>query len=258
MSTRLYVITHKPIELAVPAEYKKMLVGAYKYQSNDKSYIYDNEGTDNISCKNSNYCELTGLYWIWKNDPNDVKGLVHYRRFFTKNRYTNNPKKFYHEDYINVILNQYDVIVSEKLFIDESTVKDDYLVNHKVEDWKKLKDIIKKSYPDYLPAFETIEKGNWFYPYNMMIAKTELFNRYCEWIFDILGKLEQEVDLSEYDVQQARIFGFLSERLLAVWLMTNRCRIYEAPVIQLDCRFRYRIRRALEKRLKKRVTIGGK
>ena len=29
-------------------------------------YIGDNTG-DNISSKNRNYCELTALYWAWKN-----------------------------------------------------------------------------------------------------------------------------------------------------------------------------------------------
>lgn len=256
MSTRLYVITHKPIELAVPTEYKKMLVGAYKYQSNDKSYIYDNEGTDNISCKNSNYCELTGLYWIWKNDPNDVKGLVHYRRFFTKNRFTNSINYFLSEDEVNKILKNNNIIVGEKYYMDLPTVKDDYLLNHKEKDWEKLKDIIRRLYPEYLDTFEQVEKANWFYPYNMMIATKGVFNAYCDWLFTILFELEKEIDLTGYDVQQARIFGFMSERLLSVWILANKLKCYEAPVVQLDCRFRYRIRRKLERIFERKVKLG--
>ena len=42
----------------------------------------DEEG-DNISSLNYTYCELTGLYWAWKNIDADYIGLCHYRRYFT-------------------------------------------------------------------------------------------------------------------------------------------------------------------------------
>lgn len=45
-------------------------------------YIGDNTG-DNISELNGLYCEMTGMYWAWKNIKADYVGLCHYRRYFS-------------------------------------------------------------------------------------------------------------------------------------------------------------------------------
>lgn len=66
----IYVATHKKVENCINLDgcYKYLFVGANNH-TDTYGYICDNDGSDSISEKNSTYCELTGLYWMWKNAP---------------------------------------------------------------------------------------------------------------------------------------------------------------------------------------------
>lgn len=58
-----------------------------------------------------------------------------------------------------------------------------------------------------------------------MFCKKELFDDYAKWLFDLMGKFESLIDISEYSTDQARIFGFLTERLLNVWIIKITLRL---------------------------------
>ena len=77
---KIIIATHKEYFMPLDDVYLPVHVG--KEGKADIGYQGDNEG-ENISIKNPYFCELTGLYWAWKNLPNDYLGLIHYRRFFT-------------------------------------------------------------------------------------------------------------------------------------------------------------------------------
>ena len=46
--------------------------------------------------------------------------------------------------------------------------------------------------------------------FNMFIMKRDKFDAYCEWLFDILFELEKRLDISNYNTNDARVFGFVS------------------------------------------------
>ncbi len=225
MNLEIYVATHKKFQENLPEFYKPILVGSYNKDIND--YIRDDIGEKQISNKNENYCELTGLYWIWKNVNTDYIGLCHYRRYFKGKKH-----KFIDKEEVEEILKKYDIILPTR-WIYLKTVYDDYEKNHYIKDLILCKQIIEKRYPEYVENFNRVMDRNYMFLYNMFICKKEIIDQYFEWLFSILGELENIVDISEYDQYQKRIYGFLSERLFNVWLDNQKYNIKEIDVIKI-------------------------
>ena len=68
----------------------------------------------------------------------------------------------------------------------------------------------------------------------MFIMRHDLLDRYCSWLFDILFELKARLDISGYSDYDKRVFGFVAERLLDVWLETNHIQYLELPVLHLE------------------------
>ena len=193
---------------------------------------------DNISGKNKNYCELTAHYWIWKNyaDAENV-GLCHYRRYFNLvgNKWLKANKGVPESDMPNEVdlkfLEDADVVVPLP-GVCVMTMKDYYCCGHIVEDYDILEEVVKELYPDYYEDFlYVMTKNNKCSMWNMIIAKKPIFDAYSEWLFSILFEVEKRVKISEYP-NQARVFGYMSELLLNVYLKHNhQYRVKTRPVI---------------------------
>lgn len=82
MDIKILVASHKKAEMPEDSMYLPVHVGRALYPDKEFGYQSDAEG-DNISIKNPYYCELTALYWAWKNLKADYVGLAHYRRHFS-------------------------------------------------------------------------------------------------------------------------------------------------------------------------------
>lgn len=235
MSIKIIVAAHKPYWMPTDPVYLPVQVGAEGKK--DIGYTPDNTG-ENISAKNPHFCELTGLYWAWKNLDYDCIGLCHYRRYFGHKVRSNNleDKKraiFTQADY-DRLLSQYDVILPMKRNYYIETVRSQYEHAHYKKDLDKVEQIITEKYPDYSQAFITVMNRRKLHILNMFAMKKKLFDKYCNWLFDILFTLESEIDISSYSPYEARIYGFLSERLFNVWLEKQHLKEVEVPVIFLE------------------------
>ena len=233
LNVRIYIISHKEMNFPTRRGYFPLLVGA---KGNNvffnKNELRDDKG-DHISEKNKNFCELTGVYWIWKNVSADIVGICHYRRYFTKAVFSVRSKFFLGYEDIVHIMQQYDVIVPPKHYYEDCVIKSVKIAPNQ-RDMEELEKAIEHVCPEYIDSYIEFISNNFSYLYNMCIMKKDLFDKYCEWLFEILFFIEKDYDISKEDDYRARLFGFLSERLLGVWMMKNhdKIRIKEVRVVK--------------------------
>lgn len=230
---RIIVATHKKYDMPSDKMYLPVQVGAEGKES--LGYKTDNKG-ENISLKNPNFCELTGLYWAWKNLKEDYIGLAHYRRHFAskkvnKKDLTNSVLTFKEAD---KLLDETDIIVPNlrKYYIEN--LYSHYANTLYVEPLDITGQIIEEKYPEYKSEFDRLKKRTSAHMFNMMIMKKDKLNEYCTWLFDILFELEKRVDNSQYDAFHARFYGRVSELLLDVWLNTKGYNYKEVKVISME------------------------
>lgn len=225
MKSQIIIATHKQYLMPSDPVYVPLQVGAEGKP--DIGYVRDNTG-ENISFKNSQFCELTGLYWAWKNLCCDYIGLAHYRRHFTLRR-----KMFIYKcgdskgkrlkcvlsgEDLSRLLCHYDIIVPKKRRYYIETLYSHYGHSHYAEHLDITREIILEKYPEYLPDFDKVMKQKTGYMFNMFIMSKKLVDQYCEWLFDILFELEKRVDMPEISQFQGRFYGRVSEIIFNVWL----------------------------------------
>ena len=235
MNIKILVATHKKYWMPEDKVYVPLHVGAEN--KTPLGYLPDNTG-DNISAKNPNYCELTALYWAWKNLDCEYIGLCHYRRYFGHKVHAKDIKKkkeaiFTKADYEN-LLTKYDVILPKKRNYYIETVHSQYEHARFKKDLDETEKIIAEKYPGYSEAFTRVMNRRKLYILNMFVMKKSLFDEYCTWLFDILFELEKRTDMTGYDTYEARLFGFMSERLFNVWLERQNLKKCEVPVVFLE------------------------
>ncbi len=217
---KIIIATHKNYEMPIEQAYLPLYVGAEGKAA--LGYQGDNIG-DNISKKNATFCELTGLYWAWKNLDSEYLGLVHYRRHFTmkSRRFRNKHVSMecvLNDREISQLITQYDIIVPRKQNYVIETLYSHYAHTHYKEHLDITRDIISSIYPEYLQDFDIVMKQRKGHMFNMFIMKKKYIDEYCRWLFNILFELEKRIGQQEMSVFQGRFYGRVSEIIFNCWL----------------------------------------
>ena len=232
MEIRIIIATHKQYWMPSDPMYLPVHVGAAGKDS--IGYQRDDEG-ENISLKNPHYCELTGLYWAWKNLDADYIGLAHYRRHFSTGKRAGDKKdKVISRKELAEKLQEADILLPNPRNYHIETNYSQYVHAHHAADLAVTRNILAERYPEYLRNWDASMKTTTGHRFNMFVMKKGKFDVYCAWLFDILFELENRLDISEYNKYDSRVFGFVSERLLDVWIMTNRFVYRDVPYIFME------------------------
>ncbi|WP_250534527.1 DUF4422 domain-containing protein [Caballeronia sp. AZ10_KS36] len=197
---------------------------------------------DNMSAKNPAYCELTGQYWVWKNDKtSDYVGFMHYRRLFdfypelknrvvdaagvvVEERFTKEMLDRYglNDDAIRECVEGYDMILPEPWNVSPSGSKTIYehyksAPAHHIEDLERAGEIINATCPEFYPDFKTVMNSEAGFFTNMFVFRREIFEEYSQWLFKILSELEGKIDTTGYDASECRAIGYIAERMMGVF-----------------------------------------
>lgn len=235
---QVVVATHKPYRMPDDPIYYPLHVG--HAGKPDIGYPGDDTG-DNISAHNATLCELTGVYWAWKNLDAEYVGLVHYRRHFTAKplnlRFGSDP--FDHvltTQELDSILADYDMVLPKRRRYYIETLWDHYVhLPYTFEnDLLTLQEVIGEKVPEYKGSFEKVMHRRSAHMFNMFIMKSEIFDKYCEWLFPILFETNQRIDTTGYSPMEARAVAYFGEFMIDVWNDKQQIRYKELPVMFME------------------------
>ena len=255
MSTKILVFYHKPAPLLkdnvfIPIHLGRKLacleskdgkMNSLEYQWMLDNMIGDDTG-DNISELNRKFCELTGIYWAWKNydklgNP-DYIGFMHYRRhlsfnetqkfyitpkdavWINHNRLTENYKLSHnlYGNFIDNFVKDYDIVTDKSFSHNPYQHFQTANKNLHIEDYNEAMNIMENKFPFMREAIKKYNTGVESYFCNLFIMKKEDFFDYVKILFDTLFELDKNIDYTNYSIQEQRSVAFISEWITGIYI----------------------------------------
>lgn len=228
------VAAHKPAPMPTDPMYLPLQVGAVLHPGACPGFRPDDEG-DSISGLNASYCELTGLYWMWRNCRSDFKGLVHYRRLLgTRGELRRAPERMDRVVGAGELLDALapsGFVVGRRRSYYIETVYGHYAHTFDAAHLDACREVLSEMHPEALPAWDRHMAKRSAHICNMLVARADLFDAWCAWLFPVIGELAGRVDSTGLTPFEARWPGRVAERLLDPWLCLNGIEPVELPVV---------------------------
>ena len=235
MNIKIAIAYHKPATILKGENIFPLHVGK-AISDVDLGIQGDNTG-DNISEKNPLYCELTGIYWLWKNTTADYKGLMHYRRIFTLQKdYTYKnvilKAKIAFRSLLSVFrpLNSYGMRIEYFAGTEDNYRQHAEIFDNKIEKilrqgtkiivpspeycflpvsvtfapaaphWaiQLIGEIAEESYPDFAEIYKQSLGKHYIYQRNMFVMDNTTYNEYCTFLFSVLQAFEERSISNNY------------------------------------------------------------
>lgn len=168
--------------------------------------IHDDTGI-NISKKNRMYCEMSAVYWIWKNTDHDWIGIEHYRRHLLVK-----PEML--RDDIDAILPLPYICYPHEISQFLRFTTEDVL--------NALLKALKELHPDKYEDYHRILYDKYQYTYNMICARRYVFDNYCRWFFEITEYMEKTIGEDVPELIKTRAFSYVAEVLTNLYFMYHQ------------------------------------
>lgn len=209
----IYIIKHRECETPKIKGYKELGVGEC-FTGNK----------DNINNLNPYINEMTGMYDIWKNCKDEIKGQIQYRKHLGEN------DEFLPYERAKKLLNEYDIIATKEYVVSDGIYHN---LRNEIGD-EPIKQVLDKYYNMLIkeePELEEYFKSTSFYIGNMFICKREVYDKYCEWVFSIMIPLAEQFEKENLSCGKMRMMGYIGERLLTYWLRKNNLKVKELECV---------------------------
>lgn len=212
----LYMVFSQWDSVAAQKEYPDWIrpIQAGSICSEQKSGGFLDETGDSISGKNRTLAEMTAAYWIWKNaEPVKYKGLCHYRRHFLLSE----------KEVKNLERNGVDVILTTPRYAPEG-IRRMFLAETPVKEpvYQTMQRAVAECHPEDVEALAAYLEECLYCPNNMVIARSEIYDAYCGWMFPILFRMMELEEKSGYGHEEDRHIAYAAELLTSCFFMRSR------------------------------------